>query len=363
MSNEETWLEFNRTKMDAAWKEVEEERRLTPEAMNTLDRLIKLHIDQLAIESKYRQEWVQLKLKYYNQLSPFFNKRLDVLRQPNERPPTTTPSSNPNDRSNQLTSLSVPDFWLVAMNNHPVVAATIGTHDEPILKHIEDIIYDWENGQEQLGFSITFKFADNPFFSNKELVKKFGLEQDPETFESILTKSIGTKIDWKPGKDVTVKTVTKQQRNKREYHWNPFESLAFTAPFESVPCYPGTGDIRMVKKNVERVSFFHFFDSHEIPPDSVLDAMDDRDVRSLENILELEYEVGCILRDKIISHAVGWYLGVEVDDEEESCSSCESDSLADSEEDELEEDENEGGGNNLLHHTVTDKPVAAVADD
>eukprot|EP01057_Protomagalhaensia_wolfi_P004981 Protomagalhaensia_wolfi_Nauph_80__4980@NODE_525_length_2379_cov_81_206838_g391_i0_p2_GENE_NODE_525_length_2379_cov_81_206838_g391_i0NODE_525_length_2379_cov_81_206838_g391_i0_p2_ORF_typecomplete_len340_score77_73NAP/PF00956_18/4_9e52_NODE_525_length_2379_cov_81_206838_g391_i01161135 len=337
MSNEETWLEFNRTKMDAAWKEVEEERRLTPEAMNTLGRLIKLHIDQLAIESKYRQEWLQLKLKYYNQLSPFFKGRLDVLRQPpTERPATTPP---PNDRSNQLTSLNVPDFWLVAMNNHPVVAATIGTHDEPILKHIEDITYDWENGQEQLGFSITFKFADNPFFGNKELVKKFGLEQDPETFESILTKSIGTKIDWKPGKDVTVKTVTKQQRNKR------------------------TGDIRMVKKNVERVSFFHFFDSHEIPPDSVLDAMDDRDVRSLENILELEYEVGCILRDKIISHAVGWYLGVEVDDEEESCSSCESDSLADSEEDELEEeDENEGGGNNPLHHAVTDKPAAAAAD-
>eukprot|EP01053_Blabericola_migrator_P000924 Blabericola_migrator_1__923@NODE_1229_length_5040_cov_126_342248_g71_i1_p5_GENE_NODE_1229_length_5040_cov_126_342248_g71_i1NODE_1229_length_5040_cov_126_342248_g71_i1_p5_ORF_typecomplete_len108_score24_35NAP/PF00956_18/3_3e10NAP/PF00956_18/5_7e03_NODE_1229_length_5040_cov_126_342248_g71_i145534876 len=100
----------------------------------------------------------------------------------------------------------------------------------------------------------------------------------------------------------------------------------------------------MVKKNVDRVSFFHFFDSHEIPPDSVLDAMDDRDVRDLESILELEYEVGCILRDKIVSHAVGWYLGVEVDDEEESCSSCESDSLQEEEgdsEEELDEDENE----------------------
>eukprot|EP01054_Gregarina_sp_Poly1_P001939 Gregarina_sp_Poly_1__1938@NODE_1507_length_3975_cov_121_789150_g999_i0_p3_GENE_NODE_1507_length_3975_cov_121_789150_g999_i0NODE_1507_length_3975_cov_121_789150_g999_i0_p3_ORF_typecomplete_len121_score21_55NAP/PF00956_18/2_5e10_NODE_1507_length_3975_cov_121_789150_g999_i084446 len=120
----------------------------------------------------------------------------------------------------------------------------------------------------------------------------------------------------------------------------------------------------MVKKNVERVSFFHFFDSHEIPPDSVLDTMDDRDVRGLENILELEYEVGCILRDKIISHAVGWFLGVEVDEDEESCSSCDSESLADSEDensdDLLEDDENEDGTNAEPESGSKGQPRAAA---
>eukprot|EP01055_Gregarina_sp_Pseudo9_P005234 Gregarina_sp_Pseudo_9__5233@NODE_589_length_2542_cov_104_537755_g555_i0_p2_GENE_NODE_589_length_2542_cov_104_537755_g555_i0NODE_589_length_2542_cov_104_537755_g555_i0_p2_ORF_typecomplete_len350_score74_26NAP/PF00956_18/4_3e52_NODE_589_length_2542_cov_104_537755_g555_i0621111 len=318
---DDSLLSLNRTKMTSAWKEVQDERRLSPEALVTLDKLIKLHLDQLAVESQYRKEWLQLKLKYYNMLGPYYSKRLDMLQEDVVK--TANPTSVASGSPAQSAALSIPDFWLTAMNHHSVVSATIGTHDEPILKYVEDISYEWENGEEQLGFSITFKFAENPFFTNRELTKKFGLEQDPGTFESILTRSVGSKIDWKPGKDVTIKSVTKRQKNKR------------------------TGEIRMVKKNVERVSFFHFFDSHEIPSDSVLDAMDDRDVRGLENILELEYEVGCILRDKIISHAVGWYLGVEVDEDEESCSSCETESLQESDDSDelLEDDENEDGTN------------------
>eukprot|EP01054_Gregarina_sp_Poly1_P001938 Gregarina_sp_Poly_1__1937@NODE_1507_length_3975_cov_121_789150_g999_i0_p2_GENE_NODE_1507_length_3975_cov_121_789150_g999_i0NODE_1507_length_3975_cov_121_789150_g999_i0_p2_ORF_typecomplete_len244_score40_56NAP/PF00956_18/2_3e35_NODE_1507_length_3975_cov_121_789150_g999_i05431274 len=199
---DENLVGFNRDKMMAAYKEVQEERRLPPEALNTLEKLIKLHLDQLVVESQYRREWIQLKLKYYRQLGPFYSQRLQLLQE------DTVPAKG------GAAPLGVPDFWLNAMNHHPVVSATIGTHDEPILKFVENISYEWEDESEQLGFSITFKFAENPFFTNTELTKKFGLEQDPGTFESILTKSIGTKIDWKPGKDVTVKTVTKRQKNK-----------------------------------------------------------------------------------------------------------------------------------------------------
>eukprot|EP01057_Protomagalhaensia_wolfi_P004359 Protomagalhaensia_wolfi_Nauph_80__4358@NODE_4453_length_566_cov_66_461101_g391_i1_p1_GENE_NODE_4453_length_566_cov_66_461101_g391_i1NODE_4453_length_566_cov_66_461101_g391_i1_p1_ORF_typecomplete_len116_score29_86NAP/PF00956_18/2_6e12_NODE_4453_length_566_cov_66_461101_g391_i1128475 len=80
----------------------------------------------------------------------------------------------------------------------------------------------------------------------------------------------------------------------------------------------GTGETRIVKEHVDKLSFFHFFDSHDVPDEDILETMDDDDIDALENLLDTEYEVGCILRDKIIAHAVGWYLGVEVDDEEES---------------------------------------------
>lgn len=41
-------------------------------------------------------------------------------------------------------------------------------------------------------------------------------------------------------------------------------------------------------------------------------------MHALENTLEVEYEMGCILRDKIITHALGWYLGIEIDDDDDA---------------------------------------------
>lgn len=83
------------------------------------------------------------------------------------------------------------------------------------------------------GFHITFHFAENPFFSNKELVcVLLAIPQCVAAFphaqlslltqtnqyimsaetmpngESILQKIVGPEIQWKPGKDVTVKVCT-----------------------------------------------------------------------------------------------------------------------------------------------------------
>lgn len=168
-------------------------------------------------------------------------------------------------------------------------------------------------------------FAENPFFSDRQLTKEFELEDEPETNESVLVRTTGTEISWRQGRNVTKKTVTKRQRNKK------------------------TGEVRMVKMEKDRESFFHFFTSHEIPDDDTLEIMRDRDVQELENTLEIEYELGCILRDRIIPHAVGWYLDIEIDsDEDEDEDSEEEDeeqlpANSDDDEDDSAEEEIEEG--------------------
>lgn len=58
----------------------------------------------------------------------------------------------------------------------------------------------------------------------------------------------------------------------------------------------GTNQTRTVTEVVEDNSFFNFFQSHEIPSEELLEAMEEREVAELEMIVEAEFEVGCILR-------------------------------------------------------------------
>ena len=52
------------------------------------------------------------------------------------------------------------------------------------------------------GFRLIFTFSENPYFSNRELVKTYYMvdEVDP-----VLEKPEGTQIQWKEGKDPTIK--------------------------------------------------------------------------------------------------------------------------------------------------------------
>eukprot|EP01054_Gregarina_sp_Poly1_P002522 Gregarina_sp_Poly_1__2521@NODE_1683_length_3539_cov_192_490207_g1106_i0_p2_GENE_NODE_1683_length_3539_cov_192_490207_g1106_i0NODE_1683_length_3539_cov_192_490207_g1106_i0_p2_ORF_typecomplete_len344_score80_92NAP/PF00956_18/5_7e54RNA_pol_3_Rpc31/PF11705_8/6_3e02RNA_pol_3_Rpc31/PF11705_8/0_27BNIP2/PF12496_8/0_5BUD22/PF09073_10/2_4_NODE_1683_length_3539_cov_192_490207_g1106_i0831114 len=275
---------MRREKLLAAVRESQEIALLPQTAVPTVEKLIDLHLRQLDVEAEYRAEWLALKAKYYRKLDPFYVQRSSILQS----------GAESSSGAKCHASCVVPDFWLTVLAHHPSVSSMIESRDEDILKFVTDISYSWANPDEQLDFTIVFKFAENPFFINSELTKTFKLEIDQETQDPILLRSVGTQILWKEGKDITTKTVTKKQKNKR------------------------TGETRVVKENVDKSSFFHFFDSHEVPDEDVLEGMDDEEIDALENLLDTEYEVGCILRDKIIAHAVSWFLGVEDDEDEDS---------------------------------------------
>eukprot|EP01056_Protomagalhaensia_sp_Gyna25_P005744 Protomagalhaensia_sp_Gyna_25__5743@NODE_829_length_2540_cov_324_240704_g653_i0_p2_GENE_NODE_829_length_2540_cov_324_240704_g653_i0NODE_829_length_2540_cov_324_240704_g653_i0_p2_ORF_typecomplete_len236_score56_77NAP/PF00956_18/5_5e37_NODE_829_length_2540_cov_324_240704_g653_i05871294 len=216
----------HREKFDVAVAQTQEKFMLPPPAVETLQRLVNLHIEQLKVEADYRAEWLALKAKYYRLLDQKYAERSNILTKSakdlsdeiEESAATTSAASAALDSGAAPAEIaaSIPDFWLTVLQNHPAVGNMVEARDKEILKYVTDISYSWGNPDEQLDFTIVFKFAPNPYFNNKELTKTFNLEIDSETQDPILNRSVGTKINWKAGKDITTKTVTKKQKNKRK---------------------------------------------------------------------------------------------------------------------------------------------------
>merc|ERR1712012_536810 len=69
-------------------------------------------------------------------------------------------------------------FWLKAMQNHQAFEECIQEWDEPVLEYLVDIekmlLDDSDNVK---GFRLIFHFAENPYFTNKELRKEYHTEE------------------------------------------------------------------------------------------------------------------------------------------------------------------------------------------
>ncbi|KAG5463632.1 MAG: hypothetical protein BJ554DRAFT_5848 [Olpidium bornovanus] len=171
----------------------------------------------------------------------------------------------------------VPEFWLRALKNHPNLADTITESDEPALRALTDIRTAYLP-DEKPGFKLLFYFAENEFFSNEVLSITYYYEGKGAGGEVSYDRAVGTKVDWKPGKDLTVRIEVKRQRHK------------------------GTGRTREVSKTVPVDSFFNIFSPPWIPDDG--EEIDGDD----EDRLDFVFEVGEELKEKVIPRA-GWYFG------------------------------------------------------
>ena len=72
--------------------------------------------------------------------------------------------------------------------------------DETALKHITNLELKKVEGED---FELIFTFSENEFFTNTTLTKKFFIKDEEPV------KSEGTEIDWKEGKNLTKKIVSK----------------------------------------------------------------------------------------------------------------------------------------------------------
>jgi len=146
------------------------------------------------------------------------------------------------------------------------------------------------------GFKLIFEFSPNDFFSNKTLSKTyFYREENGYGGDFIYDHAEGETIDWKPNKDLTVRVESKKQRNKN------------------------TKQTRIVKKMVPTESFFNFFSPPKVPEDDEDDGVSD-----IEERLELDYQLGEDIKEKLIPRAIDWFTGealayeeLEEDDEPE----------------------------------------------
>ncbi|KAJ4451130.1 hypothetical protein ANN_02570 [Periplaneta americana] len=90
----------------------------------------------------------------------------------------------------------------------------------------------------------------------------------------------GCIIDWKKGKNVTVKTIKKKQKHKSR------------------------GSVRTVTKTVQNDSFFNFFSPPCMPEDP--EAEMDEETQAL---LTSDFEIGHYIRERIVPRAILYYTG------------------------------------------------------
>jgi len=294
------------------------EEPLPPAVQRRVNAMKNIHKEYLTLEKQRKEEIAALDLKYEKLYTPLFLKQNAITI--GEHEPTDAEAhiegedpATDVDKTVDDTK-GIPKFWLTVLKNNTSIAETITENDEDALTYLKDVRCTlYEHAQ---GFEITFHFAENPYFSDTVLTKKYHLSWDEGIYaEAVYDNSEGTTINWKQGKNLTVKLIKKQQKNTKGGKGKK----------------GGASRVSVVEEPCD--SFFHFFSTLPKPEEG------EEEEEAYES-LEQDFEIGCILKDKLIPHSVLWFTGEALDYEEDDFGDYDDYGL-DGEEGEEEEEEEE----------------------
>ncbi|KAI8633117.1 NAP-domain-containing protein [Xylariaceae sp. FL1651] len=293
--------------------------------------------DHSKLEAEFQEEVLQLEKKYFAKFTPLYEKRAQIVNgkaeptdeevqageEDDEEEDAENKAEKPEKTAETAENVTgIPEFWLSAMKNQVSLAEMITERDEGALRSLIDIRMEY---LDKPGFRLIFVFADNEYFTNKTITKTYYYQNESGYGgDFIYDHAEGDKIAWKEGQDLTVRIESKKQRNKN------------------------TKQTRIVKKTVPTDSFFNFFS----PPKAPTDDDEDDAATDIEERLELDYQLGEDIKEKLIPRAIDWFTGEalayeEVDDLEddgfEDEDDDEDDDLSeDRDDDEESEDDDDG---------------------
>jgi len=232
--------------------------------------------------------------------------------------------------NDNLTAEPIADYWFKVLSSCVRLSEDIFEADHEILKKITSI--EHLPDEEGDNFTIRFNFAPNEFFENESLSVRFFMLDEHE-----VEKTEGTEIKWKEGKDITKKTVSKKQKNKK------------------------TGKTRTIEKVVDADSFFTFFKT--INPVGGEDDEEDEENEEAQR-LGLNYDIAGTIQDEIVPYHLEYFLGLRHGDEDDD--GHEGFPGIDEEDEEDEDDDEEEGhghkhGKNCKHGHGHGKPKGAGA--
>jgi nucleosome assembly protein 1-like 1 len=283
-----------------------------------------LQKDHSKLEAEFQEEVLQLEKKYFAKFTPLYERRADIVNgksEPTEEQVKAGEEDNDDEEADKADKdkekptesenvAGIPEFWLSAMKNQISLAEMITDRDEGALKYLVDIRMEY---LDKPGFRLIFDFAENDFFTNKTITKTYYYQNESGYGgDFIYDHAEGDKINWKEGKDLTVRVESKKQRNKN------------------------TKQTRIVKKTVPTESFFNFFS----PPKAPTTDEEEEDAASdIEERLELDYQLGEDIKEKLIPRAIDWFTGEALAFEElEDVDEDAFDDEEDDEDDDLSED-------------------------
>ncbi|XP_007429644.1 nucleosome assembly protein 1-like 4 isoform X2 [Python bivittatus] len=313
--------------------------------IETLPKAVKRRIDALKqlqvkcahIEAKFYEEVHDLERKYAALYQPLFDKRRDFIIGSAEPTEAEAEWHSENEDEEKLAGdlknkvvieekeagateetnpKGIPDFWFTIFRNVDMLSELVQEYDEPILKHLQDIKVKFSEPGQPMSFTLEFHFEPNDYFTNSVLTKTYKMKSEPDktdpfSFEGPeIVDCEGCTIDWKKGKNVTVKTIKKKQKHK------------------------GRGTVRTITKQVPNDSFFNFFSPIKVSGDG--ESLDE----DSECTLAIDFEVGHFFRERIVPRAVLYFTGeaIEDDDNFEEGEEGEEEELEGEEEGEEEED-------------------------
>jgi len=279
-----------------------------------LKALKKIQLESTKIEAKFYEEVHKLECKYHEMYKPLYDQRAKITKgdyEPNEDE-CEWPSDDEDEeelagdmkdkakledekakkeKDEKEAAKGVPEFWLTIFKNVDMLQEMVQEADEPLLHKLTDITVTFS--EQPMGFTLHFYFAPNDYFSNLILTKEYEMkcepsEDDPFSFEGPeIFKCKGCTINWKEGKNLTVKTVKKKQKHKSK------------------------GNVRTITKQVKNDSFFNFFDPPPIPDDPNADIDPET-----QDLLTADFEIGHYIRDRIIPRAVLFFTGEALEEDE-----------------------------------------------
>merc|ERR1719433_231805 len=277
-----------------------------------LKALKRIQLESTKIEAKFYEEVHKLECKYHEMYKPLYDQRAKITKgeyEPNEdecewpseedeeelagdmKDKAKLEDEKAKKEKEEKEMKGVPEFWLTIFKNVDMLQEMVQEADEPLLHKLTDITVTFS--EQPMGFTLHFYFAPNDYFSNLILTKEYEMkcepsEDDPFSFEGPeIFKCKGCTINWKEGKNLTVKTVKKKQKHKSK------------------------GNVRTITKQVKNDSFFNFFDPPTVPddPKAEVDA-------ETQELLTSDFEIGHYIRERVIPRAVLFFTGEALEDDD-----------------------------------------------
>jgi len=306
---------------------------LPPAVKRRIKSLKKIQLEATKIEAQFYEEVHNLECKYHTLYQPLYSKRTQITK--GEHEPTEEECDFPSDSEDEEAELSedvkdkkakiedekkdevkedqedvngIPSFWSTIFKNVEMLAEMVQEADEPVLDCLEDITVTLTE-KAPMGFTLHFHFKENEYFTNTVLTKEYEMkceptEDDPFGFEGPeIFKCKGCEIDWKKGKNLTVKQVKKKQKHKNK------------------------GNVRTITKQVKADSFFNFFEPPQVPDDPKAEVDEET-----QAILTADFEIGHYIRERIVPRAVLYFTGEALEED------------SDFEEEESDEDDDDEDG-------------------
>lgn len=294
-----------------------------------------LQAEHSKLDAQFHKELLDLERKYLGLYRPIYNRRANIIKgdeeptheeiefgkaieEEDEDEEEDDDDDEEEDKDQEQDKeeddedddvKGIPYFWLTALTNLASVSDLISDRDTSALEKLIDIRLKY---LDTPGFALEFEFSENEFFTNKVLTKTYYYQEETGySGDYIYDRAEGDEINWtSPENNLTISVEKRKQRNKH------------------------TKATRTIEKLVPVDSFFNFFDPPHMPAEDEDEDLDEAEFEELEQRLEMDYELGEEIKDKIIPRAIDWFTGDALEYEELS----ERDGLKD---DDFDEDEDE----------------------